>query len=55
VSLESVRLVWLFRTATGLMMFAGVLLFIFNMVMTAAVPQAEDVGAGMAVPAPAGD
>jgi cytochrome c oxidase cbb3-type subunit 1 len=55
VSLESVRLVWLFRTATGLMMFAGVLLFIFNMVMTAAAPQAEDVGAGVAVPAPAGD
>ncbi len=55
VSLESVRLVWLFRTATGLMMFAGVMLFILNMVMTAVTPQAEDVGAGMAVPVPAGD
>lgn len=55
VSLESVRLVWLFRTATGLLMFAGVLLFILNMVMTAIAPEIEDVEAGMAVPAPAGD
>ncbi|MGE3540414.1 MAG: cbb3-type cytochrome c oxidase subunit I [Candidatus Tectimicrobiota bacterium] len=55
VSLQSVRLVWLFRTATGLMMFGGVLLFIFNMVMTALAPEAEAAEMGLALSSPAGD
>jgi cbb3-type cytochrome oxidase subunit 1 len=50
VSLESVRLIWMFRTATGLLMFTGVLLFAFNMYMTAVTPEGE--GAGAAIPAP---
>lgn len=41
VSLQSVQQIWLFRTATGLLMFAGVLLFVFNMVMTAMTPEVE--------------
>lgn len=41
VSLQSVQQIWLFRTATGLLMFAGVLLFVFNMYMTAVTPEAE--------------
>jgi cytochrome c oxidase cbb3-type subunit 1 len=54
VSLQSVRLIWLFRTATGLLMFAGVLLFAFNMYMTATTPEVEEAGIGLAVPSPAG-
>jgi cbb3-type cytochrome oxidase subunit 1 len=53
VSLQSVRLIWMFRTATGLLMFGGILLFAFNMWMTASKPEAEEAGAGAAVPAPA--
>lgn len=41
VSLQSVQQIWLFRTATGLLMFAGVLLFVFNMYMTAMTPEGE--------------
>lgn len=41
VSLQSVRQIWLFRTATGLLMFAGVLIFVFNMYMTAMTPEGE--------------
>lgn len=41
VSLQSVRQIWLFRTATGLLMFVGVLLFIFNMYMTVTTPEVE--------------
>lgn len=41
LTLQSVRLIWLFRTATGLLMFAGVLLFAFNMYMTATRPEPE--------------
>ena len=41
VSLQSVRLIWMFRTATGLLMLAGVSLFVLNMVMTAIKPEAE--------------
>jgi cbb3-type cytochrome oxidase subunit 1 len=52
VMLESVRLIWLFRTATGLLMFAGVLLFIFNMIMTAITPEVEEAGLGVPVPTP---
>lgn len=55
VSLQSVRLVWLFRTATGLMMLGGVLLFIFNMLMTAITSEAEATEIGFTVPSPAGD
>ena len=54
VSLQSVRLIWMFRTATGLLMFAGVLLFAFNMYMTATTPEAEEAGAVIPVPSPAG-
>ena len=54
VSLQSVRLIWLFRTATGLLMFAGVLLFAYNMYMTYARPEAEEAaGAAVPVAAPA--
>jgi hypothetical protein len=35
-------------------MFAGVLLFAFNMYMTATTPEAEEAGIGLAVPSPAG-
>ncbi len=55
VSLQSVRLVWLFRTATGVMMLGGVLLFLFNMLMTAVAPAAEVTEMGLPVPSPAGD
>ena len=41
VSLQSVYQIWLFRTATGLLMYAGVLLFVFNMYMTAMTPETE--------------
>jgi cytochrome c oxidase cbb3-type subunit 1 len=41
VSLQSVRLIWLFRTATGLLMLAGVLLFVYNMYMTAITPEEQ--------------
>ncbi len=41
VSLQSVQQIWLFRTATGLLMFAGVLIFVFNMYMTAMTPEGE--------------
>ncbi|MCB0194322.1 MAG: cbb3-type cytochrome c oxidase subunit I, partial [Anaerolineae bacterium] len=53
VSLQSVRLIWLFRTATGLLMTAGVLLFIFNMIMTAISPEQQHTPAKAAVPSPA--
>jgi cytochrome c oxidase cbb3-type subunit 1 len=54
VSLQSVRLIWLFRTATGLLMFAGILLFAFNMYMTATRPEVEEEPAvGVRVAAPA--
>jgi cytochrome c oxidase cbb3-type subunit 1 len=53
VMLQSVRLIWLFRTATGLLMFAGVLLFAFNMYMTATTPEAEEAAMGMPVSVPA--
>jgi cbb3-type cytochrome oxidase subunit 1 len=53
VSLQSVRLIWLFRTATGLLMFAGILLFAFNMYMTAIMPEAEEATTGLPAPAPA--
>jgi cytochrome c oxidase cbb3-type subunit 1 len=48
VSLQSVRLIWLFRTATGLLMFAGILLFVFNMYKTATMLEAEEASVGMA-------
>jgi len=54
VSLESVRLIWLFRTATGFLMWFGVLLFAFNMYMTAVTPETEEAGAGLPMPSPAG-
>jgi cbb3-type cytochrome oxidase subunit 1 len=53
VSLQSVRLIWLFRTATGLLMFVGVLLFAFNMYMTATTPEGEEAALGLKVAAPA--
>ena len=40
-SLQSVRLIWMLRTATGLLMFAGVLLFVFNMYVTARMTEAD--------------
>jgi cytochrome c oxidase cbb3-type subunit 1 len=40
-SLESVRLIWMLRTATGLLMYAGVLLFVYNMIATARMSEAE--------------
>jgi hypothetical protein len=53
VMLQSVRLIWLFRTATGLLRFGGVLLLALNMFMTATTPEAEEAGAGMPVSVPA--
>lgn len=41
VSLQSVRLIWMFRTATGLLILFGYILFVYNMYMTARVPEAE--------------
>jgi cytochrome c oxidase cbb3-type subunit 1 len=51
--LQSVRLIWLFRTATGLLMLAGVLLFAFNMYMTATTKEPEPASAGLPAAAPA--
>ncbi|MCB0095756.1 MAG: cbb3-type cytochrome c oxidase subunit I, partial [Caldilineaceae bacterium] len=53
VSLQSVQQIWLFRTATGLLMFAGVLIFVFNMYMTATTPESEDLPSFHAEPAAA--
>lgn len=53
VSLQSVRLIWLFRTATGLLMFAGILLFGWNMYMTYTQPESEEKTIGAVVAAPA--
>ncbi len=45
VSLQSVKLIWLFRTATGLLMLIGVSLFAFNMYKTATMSEAPEVSA----------
>ena len=45
VSLQSVKQIWLFRTATGTLMLVGVLIFVFNMYMTAVMPEVETTSA----------
>ena len=41
VSLQSVHLIWMFRAATGLLIFLAYCLFAYNMYMTARTPEAE--------------
>lgn len=43
VSLQSVRLMWTFRTATGILILLGYCLFVYNMYMTARTPESEFV------------
>ncbi len=41
VSLQSVHLIWMFRAATGILIFLAYCLFAYNMYMTARTPEAE--------------